>query len=144
VKLLAAIALTVYAQAQVPAGQPPPKTNVAVELHLKAVKLVEITGVRDRMVAALPGLIEQAKATMQKQCPDCDPAYSAEWGKRMTDRAKIDDFVNVAAAAYEKRFTDNELTELLTVVRPQKTEKPVPPIAGTPEETIGPPARHHG
>lgn len=63
---------------------------------------------------------------MQKQCPGCDPAFFIEWGKRMTDRLKVDDFVNVAVRAYEKRFTSEELTEFLAVVNSQKTDKPVP------------------
>lgn len=75
------------------------------------------------MIAALPEMIELGKAAMQKQCPECNPAYVTEWGKRMTARIKIDDFVNVAVGAYEKRFNNDELTELLAVVGSQKTDK---------------------
>lgn len=121
-----ALALAVHVNAQVPAEQPTPKTDVTVEVHLTAVKLVEMTGGRDRFVASIPELIEQGKAAMRKQCPDCNPAFVTEWGKRMTARLKADDFANVAVRAYEKRFTNDELTEFLAVVSSQKTEKPAP------------------
>jgi hypothetical protein len=121
VKLALVLAFAVCCHAQSPAGQ---------SAHLKAVKLVEVSGGRERLVAALPELIESGKAMMQKQCPDCNPAFLTEWGKRMTARIKIDDFVNVAALAYEKHFTDDELTELIAVVSSQKTEKPIALSAG--------------
>jgi hypothetical protein len=126
VKFGLALALAVHLNAQVPAGQPTPNSDVTAEVHLKAVKLVEMMGGRDRLVAALPEIIEQSKAEMKKQCPDCNPAFLTEWGKRMTARLKVDDYVNVSVRAYEKRFTDDELTEFLAVASSQKTEKPVP------------------
>jgi hypothetical protein len=75
------------------------------------------------MEAAPPDMVESGKAAMQKKCPD-NPAYFTEWGKRMTVRIKIDYCVNVALRAYGKRFTDDELTELLAVASSQKAEKP--------------------
>lgn len=84
------------------------------------------TGATLEEAEPLPDAIEQAKVAIQKQCPDCNPAYFAEWGKRMMARLKVDEFVNTAARAYEKRLTDDELTELLAVVSSQRTEKPVP------------------
>jgi len=102
------------------------KPDVAVEVHLNAVKLVDMDGTRDRMAAAIPEQIDQGKAAMRKRCPNCDPAFFAEWGKRMVARLKIDDLVNVVVRAYERRFTNDELTEFLAVVSSQKTEKPVP------------------
>jgi hypothetical protein len=125
-KLALVLALAVHVNAQVPAGQPVPNPDAAIEIHLKAVKLVEMSGARERFVTAIPGLIEQGKTAMQTQCTDCNPAFVAEWGKRMTARLKVDDFVNVAARAYERRFTNDELAELLAVVSSRKTEKPVP------------------
>lgn len=139
--LAAALALHVYAQA--PATQPSPEPDVVPEVHLKAVKLVETSGARDRLVASIPDMVNQGKAAMQKQCPGCDPAFFTEWGKRMTDRLKVDDFVNVAVRAYEKRFTSDELTEFLAVVNSQKADKPAP-VAGVAEEGSGPPTRYHG
>ena len=110
--------------AQVAAGQPA-KPDIAIEVHLKAVKLVEMSVGRERLAASIPGIIEQGKAAIQKQCPGCEPAFFTEWGKRMTARLKVDDFVNVAVRAYQKRFTDGELTEFLTVVSSRTAEKPV-------------------
>ncbi|HYL77908.1 MAG TPA: hypothetical protein VEU96_27090 [Bryobacteraceae bacterium] len=125
-RLLLALALVIHLNAQVPAGHPMPKSDVTIEVHLKAVKLVEMGGGRDRLVATIPDMIERGKAAMQKQCPDCNPAFFTEWGKRMASRLKIDDFMNVAVRAYETRFTNDELTEFLTVMSSQKTENPVP------------------
>jgi hypothetical protein len=113
----------VYAQAP---EQPAPVPDVTAEVHLKAVKLVEMSGERDRFVAAIPEMVEKGKAAMQKRCPDCNPAFSTEWGKRMAARLKVDDFFNVSVRAYEKRFTSEELTEFVAVLSSQKTEKPVP------------------
>lgn len=69
VKLAFALALAVHGYAQVPGGQPTPKPDAALEVHLKAVKLLEISGGRDRLVAALPEMIESGKVAMQKECP---------------------------------------------------------------------------
>lgn len=125
-KFVLAVALALRAHSQAPATQPSPEPDVAPEVHLKAVKLVETSGARDRLVASIPDMIIQGKTAMQKQCPGCDPAFFTEWAKRMTDRLKVDDFVNVAVRAYEKRFTNDELNEFLAVVNSQKTDKPVP------------------
>ena len=122
-KLALALALAAHLNAQGPAGNP--ASGDATEVHLKAVKLVELTGGRDRFLASLPEIIEQGKATMRKQCPDCNPAFFEEWGKRMTARIKVDDFVNAAVRAYEKRLNNDDLAEILTVVNSQKSEVPV-------------------
>lgn len=126
-KFLVVLGLTFYLHTAVFAEQPAPKSDAAAEIHLKAVKVIEASGGRDRLVAGIPDIIEQGKAAIQKQCPDCAQAFVTEWGKRMTARLKVDDFVDVAARAYEKRFTIEELTELLEVVSSQKSEKPVTP-----------------
>ena len=104
-----------------------PTSELAAERHRKAVELVEVTGSRDRLVAAIPDMVEQGKAEMRKECPDCRPEFLKEWGKRMAVRFKADDFVNVAARAYEKRFTSDELSQFLAVAASQKTDKPVSP-----------------
>jgi hypothetical protein len=120
-----ALALAVHANAQAPAEQATPKPDVAVAVHLKAMKLIEMSGGRERIVAGMPAMIEQGTAAMQKQCPDCNPAFFTEWGKRMSARLQVDDLLNVAILAYEKRFTSDELNEFLAVVNSKKTGKPV-------------------
>jgi hypothetical protein len=77
------------------------------------------------MQASIPEMIEQAKAAMAKHCPDCSADFFTEWGKRFTARLKIDDCVDVIVRAYEKRFTQDELTEFAAVVSSQKTDKPI-------------------
>jgi hypothetical protein len=125
-KLALALALALCVNGQGAAAQPTPPPDAAAEVHRKAVMLVEAAGVRERMQTAVPALIQSSTATMQKQCPDCSPAFFTEWGKRMAARVRIDDFVDVAVRAYEKRFTAEELTELLAAVTSQKAGKPVP------------------
>jgi len=94
------LALQLHAQGQT--GQPPPKPDSALEVHLKAIKLVEASGVRDQVVASIPDLVEQGKAEMRKRCADCSSAFFEEWGRRMAARLKADDFLDAAAGAYEK------------------------------------------
>jgi hypothetical protein len=127
VKVFLAIVLALPLLAQAPAGQADPTSELAAERHRKAVELVEVTGSRDRLVAAIPEMIEQGKAEMRKNCPDCRPEYLTEWGKRMAVRFKADDFVSIAARAYEKRFTSDELSQFVAVAVSQKTDKPVSP-----------------
>ena len=115
--LAAALALPLFCQT--------PKPDATAELHAKALKLIEATGGRERFLANFPDMLEQANAAMRKQCPDCNPDFLKEWGKRIADRLKVDDFVNVAARAYEKRFSGDELSELVTIVSSQKTETPI-------------------
>jgi hypothetical protein len=123
VKLLLALALTFPAFAQQAAAPltPPPTP----ELHAKALQIVEMSGGRQRILASMPALIEQGTAAMRKQCPDCNPAFFDEWGKRMAARLTPDDFLNVAVRAYESRFTLEELTEFMAVATAQKAGKPI-------------------
>jgi len=115
VKLFLAVVLALPLLAQESASQPAPVSEAAAERHRKAVELVQLNGGRDRLEAAIPQMVEQGKAELRKDCRECRPEFVAEWGKRMTARFKADDFVNVAARAYEKRFTNDELTEFLAV-----------------------------
>lgn len=118
--LLIAICLNAYAQEGPIAAKP----ESVESLHSKAVKLVEVTGVRNRLMAALPEMVEQGKAAMTKQCPNCAPAFIEEWGKRMAARFKVDDILDVTAKAYAKRFTGEELSELLAAFGSRKAIDP--------------------
>jgi len=101
-------------------------SRASVEVQSKAIKLIDVSGARDRLMTSFPAIVEQGKAAMRNQCPKCDPAFISEWGKRMMVRLKIDDFVHVAAEAYEKHFTSDELTQLTTFVTSQKAGTPSP------------------
>lgn len=114
-------AAVVVGYGQVAADQP-----VTGARHLTAVKLVDASGSRERMQAAAPTVIESAVASMGQSCPGCNPAFFAEFKKRFTERLRIDDFVAVVVRAYEKRFTENELAELLSAANAQKAQKSVP------------------
>ncbi len=128
-KVLLGVVLALPLLAQSPAQQSEPTSDLAAERHRKAVELVELSGGRARLQAAIPDMVEQGKAEMRKQCPDCRPEFLTEWAKRMAARFKADDFVNVAARAYEKRFTNDELSEFVAAAASQKTEKPLAPSA---------------
>jgi hypothetical protein len=125
VKLLLAVFIGLQLPGQAPSSATASAPEVSAEVHMKAVKLIEASGARDRLVAAIPDLIGQGTAAMQKQCPDCKREFFEEWGKRMTARLKIDEFVSVAVRAYEKRFTLDELTEFLSVANSRKTDHPL-------------------
>ena len=64
------VALVVCSIAQCAGGQSTLVPNADTEIHAKAVRFVEAIGVRDRIQAGLPMLIEAQSAAMQKQCPD--------------------------------------------------------------------------
>lgn len=122
-KFLLPLILAVSVHAQAPAD----KGDAAVELLAKAIQFIEMTGGRERLVAGWPEMVEQGMSAMKKQCPDCTAAFLDEWGKRMKARLNVDAYVKVAAQAYAKRFTSEELDEFLVVVGSQKTGKPIPP-----------------
>jgi hypothetical protein len=129
VRFLLAVGFALPLLAQSQDKKADPTSELAAQRHRKAVELVELSGGRARLQASIPDMVEQGKAEMRKECPDCHPEFLKEWGKRMTARFNADDFVNVAARAYEKRFTNDELAEFVAVMASQKTEKPLAPSA---------------
>jgi hypothetical protein len=124
------VALTAAAQspADKPSEQQGSSTSNKVDpaLHADAVKLVEATGARDLVKGNLKQTVEEGKKKIAEKCPTCDPAFAEEWGKRMLERLKVDDFLDVYASVYEKYFTDNELKQLIalqpTSENPQRRE----------------------
>jgi hypothetical protein len=78
VKLLFVIAMAAQLCAQAPPAQSAAAPEVPAAVHLKAVRLVEASGMRERLAATMSDGIEQGKAAMQKQCPDCQPEFMTE------------------------------------------------------------------
>ncbi len=84
-------------------------------LHADAVKLVEASGAREAVKGNLKQTVEEGKKKIAEKCSTCDPAFAEEWGKRMLERLKVDDFLDVYASVYEKYFTDEELKQLIAL-----------------------------
>lgn len=89
-----------------------------------ALKLVELTGDRERLEKALPKLLSDAKAKMLKAYPGVDPAFGDEWERRMTARMTPDPFLEVAARAYEKHFTNSDIRDLVAALNAKKQGNP--------------------
>jgi hypothetical protein len=96
------------------------------KLHADVVKLVELSGARKRLEDGLPSMVEDGKKEMMKRCPQCSPEFAEEWGKRMLARLKVDDFLRVFAAVYEKNFTDDEILELIRLQEKSNDSPPAP------------------
>ena len=100
------------ANAATPAVKP-----VDPKLHADAIKLVEAIGAKEYLQENFEKLVEEGrKATMDK-CPDCSPEFGKEWKKRFLEQSNIDDYLEVCVRAYEKYFTDAEITELIALKR---------------------------
>lgn len=116
-----ALAVASIASAQPPAPVQPSQENTVQQsnapvdpaLHEKALKLIELQGLRQKMQANLDKLVEQGKATMTSRFPGLDPRFVDEWGKRMRARVRIDDYIDIYVKAYEKYFTIDDMQELI-------------------------------
>lgn len=113
-----------------PAGDPRPQASVLPsagtvdsKLHANVLKLMELTGERERMQKAFPKLLSDGKAKMLQEFPVISPAFGNEWEKRMAARINVDDFLDVEARVYEKHFTNDEILELITVMNATKEGK---------------------
>jgi len=83
------------------------------DLHEKAVELVKLMGIRQRLVDTLESNIQKGKEAMLKNNTKYDPAFYEEWAKRMQARTNIDDYVNVWVGVYEKHLNGVELSEMI-------------------------------
>jgi len=127
------LALTFFANAQAPTGEAPKPNNtpgiknVDPQLHDDAIKLVEISGVKERIQGGLPQMVEAGKKQMMENCQACTPAFVDEWGKRMLERTNVNDFVDVYVRVYEKYFTDAEISELIALRKASKQSQTTGP-----------------
>lgn len=101
--------------------------KVASKAHAHAVELVRGSGIKDKLQAALPSLIEEGKKQMMEKCQTCVPEFAQEWGKRMLERLKVDDFLDVYVNVYEKYFSDDELAELISLREKNKNSQAAVP-----------------
>lgn len=130
------LSFSLAAHAQTPTEKPPAKPptentgKVDAKLHGDVLKLLELSGVRERVDISLKPMVEKGRKEMMEQCPKCAPEFGDEWAKRMLARLKADDFLNVYVQAYEKHFTDEEITELIDM---QRKKNEVPPPSPSPQ-----------
>jgi hypothetical protein len=103
--------------------------KVDPKLHADAVKLVEASGARERVKGSLKQTVEEGKKKIVEKCSTCDSAFADEWGKRMLERLKVDDFLDVYVQVYEKYFTDDEINELISLQRTNENSQTPEPSA---------------
>jgi hypothetical protein len=82
------------------------------KLHADTVKLIELTGMRKRLLDGRDKSIADGRKAMMANCPMCTPQYFDEWTARMTSRYRVEDYLAVYVDTYQKYFTDSEILEL--------------------------------
>jgi hypothetical protein len=107
--MLMSVTFTAHKAQSAPAAQATP----APTIHQKALELLGAMGTRTVLEQNIDAMIENGRQKLVQQHPGLDPAFSEEWNKRMHERVKIDEFMNVVAAIYEKHFTIPEIDELI-------------------------------
>jgi hypothetical protein len=113
------LALALSAEAQSPAAKAPAKDEASAsksvdpKLHADAIKLVEVSGAKQRIQDNFASLLDEAQKMMMDRCPRCTPEFGKEWRRRFQERTNIDDYLDVYARVYEKYFTDAEINELI-------------------------------
>jgi hypothetical protein len=113
------VGLTAGAQEAPPAAawRPDAPAVVSAAQHESTVKLVGLLGTRQTLEANMDKMLQLGKEKIQQQSPSANPAFVEEWGKRMKDRLKVDDLVNIVVSVYERNYTNDELVELIQVQR---------------------------
>lgn len=127
VVLLVAMALPVVAQPSAPVNKgsaPAPSKaagpvaagaadpNAEKQRLENAMKFVQASDARSRLEQSLDKLLEDGKAVMMQRNPGLDPKFGDEWVKRMRQRVKLDDFVEITAKVYATYYTSDELAQM--------------------------------
>jgi len=119
--------LAFSASAQSPVDKPSDSETVVAKkvdpkLHTDAIKLVEVSGAKQRIQDSLEKNVDEAQKDMMNKCQGCAPEFGSEWNKRFIERTNINDYLDVWVRVYEKYFTDAEINELIALVK--DTSKP--------------------
>ena len=116
------VALAISANAQSPVDKPSTQgqgqatvAKVDPKLHADAIKLVEVSGAKQRIQDNLEKMVDEAQKTMMDKCQRCSPEFGKEWRKRFLERTTINDYLDVYVRVYEKYFTDAEINELIAL-----------------------------
>jgi hypothetical protein len=75
-------------------------------------KFVQASDARPRLEQSLDKLLEEGKEAMMQRNPGLDPKFGDEWVKRMKERVKPDDFVEITAKVYAAYYTRDELEQM--------------------------------
>jgi hypothetical protein len=123
--------LLLSANAQSTADKPTEAQDAAKKasekLHADAMRLVEVSGAKQRLQASLKPMLEEGRKAMMEKCPACSPAFGDEWTKRMLERVKVEDFLDVYVRVYEKYFTDEEIQELIALQNAKQDSQTLSP-----------------
>jgi len=127
VVLLVAMAVPVAAQQPAPVNKDsalPPSTATGPAASIPAdpaarklllddaLKFVQASDARPRLEQSLDKLLEEGKQAMLQRNPGLDPKFGDEWVKRMRQRIKPDDFVEITAKVYATYYTNDELEQM--------------------------------
>jgi hypothetical protein len=138
VVLLVAMALPVAAQPSAPVNKgsvPAPSKaagpvaagaadpNAEKQRLENAMKFVQASDARSRLEQSLDKLLEEGKAVMMQRNPGLDPKFGEEWVKRMRQRVKLDDFVEITAKVYATYYTSDELEQMTQAQLARKNSK---------------------
>ncbi len=77
-----------------------------------ALKFLAASDARPRLEQSLDKLLEEGKQVMLQRNPGLDPKFGDEWVKRMRQRVKLDDFVEITAKVYATYYTSEELEQM--------------------------------
>jgi len=105
--------------------------EAASKLHADAVKLVEVSGARQRLKDGMTGMVEEGRKAMMEKCPACSPEFGDAWTRKMLERINIEDFLAVYVRVYEKYFNDDDLVELISMQKARsegRQQDPSPPL----------------
>ncbi|WP_109486801.1 hypothetical protein [Occallatibacter savannae] len=92
--------------------------------HEATVHLVEVLGLKEKMMVGVDADLDRGIAVMKAQAPSLSPEFIEEWRKRMKARLKPEDFIAVVVQVYERHFTADELDQLDKVAISKKEGKP--------------------
>ena len=107
-----AFLLSLYPQSG-PGGQADSEKKVDPKLHADVMKMIEGSGARQKLQDTLKSGIADGRKVMMEKCEKCAPAFFDEWEKRMIERSKPDDYLDVYARVYEKYLTDEDVLALI-------------------------------
>ena len=127
------MALTLCANAQSQVGKlPKPGESTSAKqvdpkLHADAIRLVEVSGAKQRLQDNFKQMGDDAVKQMMEECSQCTPEYGDEWKKRFLERSNLQDYLDVYVRVYEKYFTDAEINELIALQKNKGTSKATGP-----------------
>jgi hypothetical protein len=95
-----------------PAASVPADPSARKLLLDDARKFVQASDARPRLEQSLDKLLEEGRQAMLQRNPGLDPKFGDEWVKRMRERIKPDDFVEITAKVYATYYTSDELEQM--------------------------------